>query len=207
MVKLRKTPTTRPVYPGEIEVGELIGQDHGSVAGWEAQPERIEDIPDLDKLTRFERWMMDKLPGFAESGVGQAFQKFAEGPIGKALMVLDVGAEAVERLYGLAWQFDQAKDDPVAMSELRNNLGAAWQAGSLASDFTNAPLYRDGVWTTTTDMPGHGGIVEARQRIIAGEDLETVRNSMMDNLGVLALRAQKQDAIQHIFADPLWIIG
>ena len=207
MARLPKPKPTAPVYPGEAEVGELIGQGHGSLSGWATQPERVEDIPDYDKLTRVERWMMDKLPGFAESGVGQALQKFAEGPIGKALMVLDIGAEAVERLYGLAWQYDQAKDDPVAMRELRTNLGAAWQAGSLASDFTNAPLYRDGKWVTTTDMPGHGGLVEARQRIIAGEDLETVRNSMMDNLGVLALRAQKQDAIQHIIADPLWIIG
>lgn len=198
---------TRPGKPSPIPPGhELIG--HGVSAGYKASPERIEDIPDYDKLTRTEKWLMDKLPGIAESSVGKFLLKFSESWAGKALMVLDVGAEAVERGYGLAWQYDQAKDNPEQLKELKTNLGAAWKAGSLASDFTNAPIHRDGKWIIPEDeLPGISGVIDARRRIMGGESLEDVRASMMDDLGVLALRAQKQDALQHIIADPLWIVG
>ena len=34
-------------------------------------------VPNIDKLTRKERWIMDRLPGFSESKVGEALESLA----------------------------------------------------------------------------------------------------------------------------------
>jgi hypothetical protein len=184
---------------------EFGDPDYGMFEGYQQQS--IEDIPNYDKLTRTERWLMNKLPGIAESNVGKALAKFSESWAGKALQYLDIGAEGVERLGGLGWQYHQARNDPDQLDWLNKNLKHAWAAGSLTSDVMNMPIYRDGRWQIPTDLPGISGLVEARRNLSRGLDLETVRSEYLNGLGALALRAQKQDALQHIIADPLWIIG
>lgn len=177
--------------------------DWGVTVGYEPRP-ALEDIPNYDKLTRTERWVMDKLPGFAESNVGQALERFNNTLAGKALQFLDVGAEALERTVGLGAQWANADD--AEREEISNNLRYAWQAGSMFSDLANAPIFRDGKMIVPYELPGLAGVVQARKRLMAGEDLETVRGSMLNDLGALALRAQKQDALFHIIGDPLNLI-
>ena len=196
----------KPNEPTEFEI--LRGDaDWGSLQGYEPQSSDPSQLPDYEKLTRTERWLVNKLPGFADSGVGKALIKFNDSWVGKALMVLDVGAEGLERLAGLSTQWGHAWGHPEEMDVFIGNLKEAWQASSLASDFARIPIYRDGRWQITHDLPGIGGLLEARKRLIDGESLEEVQASMYDGLGTLAIRAQKQDAVQHILADPMWLIN
>ena len=62
---------------------------------------RVDDLGKSDRLTPFERKLYDKLPGFAESGIGKALARFGQSWAGKALGYLDVGAEGLERT--IAW--------------------------------------------------------------------------------------------------------
>ena len=109
-------------------------------AGFQAGEAPLDQLPNYEKLSRFERWVQDRLPGWADTGVGQALQKFAAGPFGRVLQVLDVGAEAVERATGLTVQtLAEVGGGHESWEEYRANLGAAWYAGSLAADMSNLP--------------------------------------------------------------------
>lgn len=186
-------------------------ESDGAYQGYQEKPQEITQLPNYDKLTRTERWIMDRLPGIADSGFGKLLQAVNNSPIGKALQVLDVGAEAVERTIGLGAQYLDAIGDEQKMSELNDNLKAAWQAGSLTSDVARIPQIRnvngESRFIVTDDLPGMQGLVDARRRIIAGESLEDVRASMLDDMGALAIRAQLQDVAQHIFLDPMMLVG
>jgi len=179
--------------------------------GYEPRSGDINELPNYEKLTRSEKWIMGKLPGIADTGFGKVLADFNEGWAGKALQKLDILAEGAERTFGLGAQYLDALGDDEKLNELKTNLSAAWQAGSLTSDFARIPEIRiddDGVkFSVPDDLPGMEGILTARRRIINGESLEDVRGSMMDDLGALAIRSQIQDVFQHIVGDPLFIVG
>ena len=136
-----------PRGPETVQVGK------GEVTLTHKLPEYVPDgyaahdgpVPNIDKLTRKERWIMDRLPGFSESKVGHALATFGESWAGKALMKLDILAEGLERgtgfvtQYADAWANTQNTGDPSYLNEFKENLGAAWYAGGLSADMMNLP--------------------------------------------------------------------
>jgi len=182
--------------------------------------ETAQQMPNYSQLTPSERSIYEWLPGFSESTVGQALQKFGEGPFGKALQVLDVGAEFAERAAGLASQAWKAKDDPLEWQDFTRDLSAAWYAGGLAADMTNLPTFsynNDGTvnnFSLPTDLPGAAGIAQARKSIIDlvqqgatySEALQEVKSGYYDSLGALQMRAQLYDLYSHVLLDPLNIV-
>jgi hypothetical protein len=144
-------------------------------------------------------------------------QKFGESPFGKALSVLDIGAEFTERAAGLASQFWNARDDPVKMQDLTRDLSAAWYAGGLAADMTNLPTFNYDDNGNVTNilipnaLPGAEGIVKARKDIEAlvsqgatySEALMQTKDEYYNSLGALQIRAQLYDLYSHILLDPV----
>lgn len=173
----------------------------------------IEQLPNSERLTPAERWIYGKLPGFSQSTVGKALSAFNEGWAGKLLSKLDILAEGTERTAGLV---QQIADDPTFRLN-KDNLTAAWYAGSLFGDVNNLPtLKRDANGkivglTVPTDLPGTGGLSEARMEIARlieggmdpGDALVSVRDQYYNNLGALGLRAGLYDTYFHVLADPL----
>jgi len=189
------------------------------VSGLARDPEAaLGQTPNYEKLTRTERWIMNRLPGFSESGVGQALAKFGESWLGKTLSFLDVPAEGLERATGFATQALAAIGSQEGWEDFTQNLNAAWYAGSLAGDMANLPQFTsvDGRPTlrVPTDLPGFEGLVDARQQITRlihdgtdpGEALIQVRDQYYDSLGALALRSQLNDTFFHIAADPINVV-
>ena len=188
--------------------------------------EDIENAPGYEKLSPFEKsvygWLpkqmekvvWDWVPGIGGKTIGEVLEGFSESWAGKALMFLDVGAEGIERTLGLAAQW---LNDPTQQF----NLADAWYAGSLTMDMSNLPgiKYDDegnvtGLYVPT-DLPGMGGLAEARRRIgelreqvmSRSDALKQVRQEYYNSLGALQLRAQLHDTFQHIFIDPLpWVM-
>ena len=177
---------------------------------------QIDQMPNSERLTPFERGVYKVLPGFGESTVGKALSRFSESWAGKALNYLDVLAEGAERGIGLLGQMN----DPNFSISDREDLQAAWYAGGLTYDMTNLPtLKRDGNGsvvglTIPNDLPDIGGLSTARTRIkelIAGgmdpgEALKMAREEYYSSLGALGLRAQLHDTYGHILLDPLNIV-
>ena len=168
--------------------------------------DQINDLPNAEKLTGVERWLYQKLPGFTESGVGKALMSFSESPAGQVLGALDVLAEGAERTLGLMAQYrDLQPGDDLRLKD-------AWAAGSLFWDTANLPQIgmKDGLpyIRMDTDLPGSYALTEARKLIGEGKSLDEVKSMYYDNLGALAMRAQLNDALGHIAADPLnWALG
>ncbi len=168
----------------------------------------VQSMPNSDKLTPFESWIYERLPGFSQSTVGKALADFGESWVGKALNVVDFAAEGLERTAGFAAQYLEVADKGT-LDEFNDNLGAAWNAGSLTYDVTNLPtLARDKDGNITgmqipTDLPGMAGLVEARKKLAAGTPLEQVKAEYYQDLGALALRAQLYDTYGHVVFDPL----
>lgn len=191
--------------------GELW--ERRATAGYSPQ-QSLRDIPNYEKLSRKERWVMDRLPGFAEGNVGKVLQWFGDSWMGKALMYLDVSAEALERTVGLGMQWAFAVGDPEHMAEFKANLSEAWYAGSLAADVANLPRFENGRFVFPTDLPGMDAIFDARKRIVEltqqgiepGEALITARDELYNSMGALQLRMQLHDAFFHIAADPINIL-
>ncbi|MEK7178062.1 MAG: hypothetical protein AAB721_00150, partial [Patescibacteria group bacterium] len=150
---------------------------------------QLSDLPNYDKLTRFERFVMRSLPGITEQSiypaiaaplfpgtylsggtiptVGAAMQQFGEGWLGKLLMKLDIPAEGLERTAGLFAQGLASIGSPEGEQEFRDHLGAAWYAGSLAADMANLPTWdkEKGFYSIPTDLPGISGLADARRQI------------------------------------------
>jgi hypothetical protein len=182
--------------------------------------ETAQQMPYYSQLTPNERAIYEWLPGFSQSSVGKVLTKFGQGPFGKLLSVLDVGAEFVERAGGLASQYWSAKDNPEQLKRLNENIGAAWYAGSLAADMTNLPTYDfDNAgnirgFRMPVDLPGAAGIAKARNDIISlvdqgmthSEALRAVKEGYYDSLGALQLRAQLYDLYSHVLLDPLNVV-
>ncbi len=171
----------------------------------------VKNMPNSDKLTASERWLYGKLPGFSESTIGKALAKFGNSWAGKALNVLDIGAEGLERTVGLAAQLLNQKPGEEV------DLKSAWYAGSLFGDTMNLPTFskdKDGKiygMSIPNDLPGVDGLAQARQKIakyVAGgmsesEALIKTRDEYYNGLGALALRSQLYDTYFHVVADPL----
>lgn len=179
-----------------------------------------QEVPNYEKLSRFERWVYDRLPGFAESSVGQALAKFNESWAGKLLQKIDIPAEGLERTTGLATQYLASIGDPEASEDFRQNLEAAWFAGSLAADewFHHMPRMQEGRLQWPTDTPGkpvgadqlrifRDDISSLMKQGMSGEEaLAQVRDKYYESLGALAIRSQMGDAVFHILADPLNVV-
>jgi hypothetical protein len=166
-----------------------------------------EAMPNYDKLAPFERKLYEFMPKLGESSVGKALSWFGDTWVGKALGVLDVFAEGLERTSGFVAQANVAKENGT-WNQFMAEIGPAWYAGSLAADFTNLPdIYRDENdqlrMTVPTELPGVQGLVDARKKIASGVPLTQVRDEYYNDLGALAIRSQYQDLIFHIFLDPL----
>src|SRR3990167_5458437 len=198
--------------PSEEGLRAQVPKQPDAPAGFQAGEAPLDQLPNYEKLSRFERFVQDRLPGWADTGVGQALQKFAAGPFGRVLQVLDVGAEAVERATGLTVQtLAEVGGGHESWEEYRANLGAAWYAGSLAADMSNLPQWENGQFMFPTDLPGVGGLTQARERIIElsntgmelPDALEQTRAEVYESQGALALRMQMHDAFFHMAADPL----
>src|SRR3972149_118814 len=99
-----------------------------------------QQVPNYERLTATERWVMDRLPGIAESGVGRALEGFNNTWAGRALQYLDIGAEGVERGIGFVAQaLDANAHGQEAWDDFQANAREAWYAGSLAADFVGSP--------------------------------------------------------------------
>lgn len=172
--------------PGSVTPLAPGGNHLTDIEPWTPKPPQpyspqLSDLPNYEKLTNGERWIQSTLGGIsagikpivqtvggyvAKSPVGQALAAFDPSWAGKALSVLDTGAEAVERSTGLAAQWLHALGNPEEMDDFQKNLGAAWYAGSLSADMANIlPIYENGRWEMPTDLPGVDGLIAARQKI------------------------------------------
>ena len=201
---------------GRAEIGELgkVRIRWPEQRKWE-QP-KLDQLPNMDRLTPMEKWLYRKLPGFSESSVGKVMAKIGEGWAGKLLSKIDVLAEGAERVTGLAWQWNEAKRTNT-LDDFNNNLKEAWYAGSLTADVANLPTFkRDNLGKITgyqlpTDLPGVSGLVSARKRlsqlvasgIPMSEALAQAKSEYYDSQGALALRSQLYDTYFHVIADPL----
>lgn len=170
--------------------------------------DRLNQLPNADKLNGFERWVYKALPGFAESNVGKALASFSQSPFGKVLSYLDIGAEGLERSMGVLAQLrDLTPGEEFKWKD-------AWAAGSLFYDTVKLPKLSydaNGKFTGITfddNAPGAYAVTEARKLLQNGATLDQVRDKLYGNMGALALRAQLKDTAGHILFDPLqWALG
>src|SRR3990167_2260675 len=198
------------------------------------QEETAAGLENYDKLTQAERTLYGWLPGFAESSVGKALERFSGGWLGKALSWIDVAVEGVERTHGLGVQYRNATFgmfrpdgtrspdwNGAELDDLNRNLASAWYAGGLLADMSNLPTFQsDETGKLTgiqlpTDLPETAGLGAARKKKTAftaegrnpGAALVQTRAEYYDDLGALAIRAQLYDTYYHILLDPLNVIG
>src|SRR3990167_6947047 len=220
-ITLGKTTTTLSGMPPDYS---QFAQD-AEVPETPSSPYDLQDnlpsVKNWDRLTPTEQWVMQRLPGWADSFIGRVLERFGNHWVGKALAYLDVGAEAIERTAGLAQQAWEAKDDPAKWSDFSSNLKEAWYAGSLAYDYANTvlevkPNDVGGLqFSWNGDLPGTAGVVDARRKIVQlvdsgvpiGEALAQTRAEGYESLGALAIRAQANELIGHILIDPINFIG
>lgn len=201
--EVRVRPDSEPVKMD----GALPSYDDPLAPPPDIEPQQMQNY---EKLSGFERWVTDRLPGFAESGVGQALAKFGNSWLGKALEVINVPVETVERGFGWVAQQQEAMQNDT-MDEFKRQSRAAWAAGELSAEVVNAPIIRNGQLTFPDDLPGVGQLAVWRQEIYdrarRGERyqdvVEDIRSRYYDSQGALAIRAQKQDLIFGVVADPL----
>jgi hypothetical protein len=170
--------------------------------------EVMQNQANYDKLAPWEKSLADKLPGFTQSSIGKALTWFGGTWAGKMLSYLDIPAEGLERASGFVAQAIEARQSPDQWESFTSEINAAWYAGSLAGDMANLPDYvineqGQGSLVIPTDLPGIRGLVEARKKIASGIPLEQVRDEYYNNQGALSLRAQYQDILFHVVADPL----
>jgi len=173
-----------------------------------------EAMPNWEKLNWLERTIVNHLPG-SDSAFGKALTWFSESPLGKLLEFIDIGAEGLERGIGFIAQAGQAYSDKLIGNEeswnnFKQNLEAAWYAGSFAADVTELPRW-DGEKLSWPEDHGAEILVRMRQQIAdqmargidPGEALVNAKDSYYNDLGALAIRGQLRDAAFHILGDPL----
>ncbi len=162
--------------------------------------------PNWNNLNSTERWLYTKgLPWVEEQGWLDRLENLNESWVGKALQVVDVLAEGVERSVGLIAQYKDAAEKN-EVPQFIEDLGTRWQAGSMAYDVMGAP----GVAVTSTGLQTYtpleisaSALNKAHQLIVDGATTEEARAALYDDMGALALRATLADAIGHIALDPL----
>ncbi len=180
----------------------------------------LDQMPNYEKLHGIERWIMDRLPGVKDvpvlGAVVGGLEKFGASTFGaNVFKVLDAPSEFVERSTGFIAQWAAAQGDPEQVQEIIDNIGSTWRAASMTYDNTELPGLVDGKVTYAGDLPGLAGIIAGRKEImglVAGgmdpeEALEQTRNNMLAGAGALAIRMQLKDAVGHMFADPLNVLG
>lgn len=163
----------------------------------QSMADQLAAMPNSEKLTGFERWVYNKLPGVGESRIGKLLETFGNSPVGKALNYLDVFAEGAERALGTIAQLKYRQPDE------QIDWADAWKAGSLYYDVSNLPTVNGGQVQIESDLPGTYALVEARKLMEQGASFEEVRDTLYNNLGALRLRAQLQDTMGHVILDPL----
>jgi hypothetical protein len=130
--------------------------------------------------------------------------------VGKAMMAFDLGAEGVERVWGLAAQYKQAVQDGTT-GEFFKNFNSAWKAAHFQYDVRD-PVYMVEAgktlaeWRWGGDMPGTAALVQARKMFAAGASQEDVQTWLSNDLGALQFRSMANDAIMHIIFDPMWFV-
>ncbi|HEY6020776.1 MAG TPA: hypothetical protein VIY48_13040 [Candidatus Paceibacterota bacterium] len=192
------------------------------------QPSNIDDqinnMPNAQKLTDFERWVYRALPGVSakmnEWGISKQMDKFNDSIWGKGLQKLDVLAEGFERAVGFGEQMVETPGGWTKFDFSDENVKAAWYAGSLYWDTMNLPqLKKDengkviGL-TVPEDLPGMDGVRDAQiklkrlmeQGVDPKDALNQVRDEYYNGLGALGLRAQLNDFYGHFLGDPLNVI-
>lgn len=199
----------------------------------------LKNLPGYEKLSPVERGIYNILPRITEgfSWIDGKLQsnwlgrqaKWAGSWAGKALSVLDIGAEFLERSAGLVVQGAIASKEG-QFEDFTKNLADAWYAGSMLADMTSLPrLKYDREFDTDgniiredligieipNELPGGYGVHWARKTITdltqnqgysRKEATELVKANFYDNLGGLALRSQLYDTYFHLLADPLNVI-
>ena len=221
-------------YPGQVTQSDPDAFDRASRqrverSGQPAMPggfgpgdTPLDQMENYEKLHGIERWVMDRLPGIKDvpvlGAVVGGLEKFGATTFGaNVFKVLDAPAELIERSTGFMTQYAAAMGDADAMQEINDNIGATWRASSLTYENTEIPYLdlENGKMMYSGDLPGLDGIIAARKEIIglvaggmdATDALEQVRNNMLAGAGALAIRMQMKDAIGHVFADPLNVLG
>src|SRR3990167_2537814 len=200
-------PTVQPVTPEQVAAAKA--QFSGALVPSEGPVERVLRTGRQEQAQEIQKQAMPGGFGPGDEPLDQIPNY--EGGLGKALQVVDWGAEQVERATGLAAQAAIAVGSEEGWQDFRSRLGAAWYAGSLAADFANLPQWSNGRLEVPVDLPGLDGVVRARTRIaeLADQGMELkdalaqVRNESYDDAGALALRMQWHDMVFHIAADPL----
>jgi len=137
--------------------GPHIGENPAPIGYEASDPSRL---PNYNKLSGSERWIMNALPGISSSKipgagktVGEALEWFNKTPGGKALSYLDIGAETLERYTGFLAQGAATIGDLGAMDEFAKNWKAAWYAGSLTADFAPGLQIGDAFEVTKDTSP------------------------------------------------------
>ena len=138
-----------PAAPKEIVInGKKTGRylTGGNPVGLSAPPVGYEpqsqlpmnQLPNYDKLTGFERFVMNAMSGIPKP-ITEALDTFNKSWAGQALSWLDIPAETLERGTGFAVQAAEAFGNPEKWKDFTDNLQSAWYAGSTAADFGNIP--------------------------------------------------------------------
>ncbi|UOF79210.1 hypothetical protein [Caudoviricetes sp.] len=220
-------PGTLPYYYDEPQ--PPTGWQEEAFEGPQVDPTQI---PNYEKLSDIEKWMMNSTAGWKDTPWGQAADKFSQNPFvqlaGKGLEpvlgAFDVGAEALERATGFGTQALEAyATGETEWQDFKNNMQSAWYAGSLSADMSRTLSHTGDVdsvgdfirgFKFDDDLPGNTGLIRARQRIADvvaqggtyRDGLDVARAEYMDSLGALAFRAQIHDTAFHLLADPLNIL-
>jgi succinate dehydrogenase flavin-adding protein (antitoxin of CptAB toxin-antitoxin module) len=190
----------------------------------------IESTKNWDALTAGEKklyGMLPQIPNWVSAAIPDALET-AWGPVGKflapafqvagkALTVLDVGAEAIERMYGLGSQAQYAMETGT-MGEFLKDLPAAWKAGTFAYNTINPKFFgirgvagfqgggADAWKPDANELPGTYGLVQARRMFAQGMTTQRVEEALSKDLGALWIRGQMIDLVGHMVVDPLNLI-
>ena len=171
------------------------------------RPETAQRLPNnWNQLNKTERWLYTKgLPWVEEQGWLDRLENLNQSWVGKALLLFDVLAEGVERSVGLVAQYKDASEKN-EVPKFIEEFGSVWRAGSMAFDVMGAPgvaVTASGAQTYSPLDISESALAKARQLIVNGATTEEARATLYEDMGALAFRATINDAIGHIFIDPL----
>jgi hypothetical protein len=174
----------------------------------------------------FGAWWNDQPDSIKKAGAATgSFLAPIMAPIGKFIgaagTVLDVGAEGVERIAGMADQYAYAKASGT-LDEYFKNLDDAWKASTFYYEITGSqkPMVEQtptgmrfmGLFGGTPASPDQTPVMSvadlayARQRFSQGADWSTVQGELEQKGGALWMRGQMWDMLGHVILDPSWLI-
>lgn len=175
-----KPPETQANYPNKPQTTQ----------------EQVNEMPNSEKLTSFERGAYNILPKVAP--LAKSIEWINNTPVGKVLSYFDVLAEGTERALGFGYQVANLRPED------EFDVKSAWNAGTMFYDTLNMPHWNaeEGL-VIPADLPGPAVLAEMRKKLASGADMNVVKEEYYGSLGALALRAQMQDMWGHIVLDPL----